>query len=176
MKSRNMAQCALFAALLTLCAWISIPMGDIAFTLQTLGVFLTLQLLGGKRGTAAIGVYLAMGAVGLPVFSGFRGGLGILLGASGGYLFGFLFSGLLYWLACSLGKNTPTARFLGCCLGLFGCYCCGTAWFCLVYLSGEPVGVAAVLVKCVLPYLLPDLCKLWLAWLLSRRISKEISA
>lgn len=171
-----MTQCALFAALLAVTGWISIPTGDIAFTLQTLGVFLSLCLLGGKRGSAAIGLYLAMGAVGLPVFSGFRGGLGVLLGATGGYLWGFLASGLVYWLVTALVPEKPWGKLLGCLLGLFVCYAAGTAWFCLGYLEGSALSLGAVLARCVLPYLLPDGIKLWLALLLSGRIEKAFSA
>lgn len=176
MKVRHMTQCALFAALLTVTGWISIPTGDIAFTLQTLGVFLTLLLLGGSRGTAAIALYLAMGAVGLPVFSGFRGGIGVLLGATGGYLAGFLATGLVYWLVTALVPEKPWGKLLGCLLGLGLCYAGGTAWFCLVYLEGSAFSLGAVLAKCVLPYLLPDGIKLWLALVLSRRIEKAFSA
>lgn len=171
-----MTRCALFAALLAVTGWISIPTGDIAFTLQTMGVFLTLCLLGGKAGTAAIGLYLAMGAVGLPVFSGFRGGLGVLLGATGGYLAGFLFTGLVYWLVTALFPGKPWGKLLGCILGLLMCYAAGTAWFCLGYLEGNALSLGAVLVRCVLPYLLPDGIKLRLALALSRRIEKVFSA
>lgn len=171
MKARNMAQCALFAALLTLCAWISIPTADIAFTLQTFGVFLTLGLLGGKRGTAAIGVYLCMGAIGLPVFTGFRGGLGVLMGATGGYIAGFLASGLVYWVITALLGRLPGVRLLGFVLGLLACYTLGTVWFYAAYLKGgSALSLGAVLAKCVLPYLVPDGMKLWLAWFLTKRI------
>ena len=173
MKIRRMARCAIFAALLTLCGWISIPMGDIAVTLQTFGVFLTLGLLGGKWGTAAIGVYLVMGAVGLPVFSGFRGGLGVLLGATGGYMVGFLLTGLAYWLVTALFRGR--GGFWGCLLGLVLCYAAGTAWFCLVWLKGEELSLWAVLVRCVLPYLVPDGIKLWLARLLTGRMKHLLS-
>lgn len=178
MKVRHMTQCALFASLLTLCGWISIPAGDIAFTMQTFGVFLTLGLLGGKRGTAAIAVYLCMGAVGLPVFSGFRGGLGVLLGATGGYIGGFLLTGMSYWLVTALFRTRPWGKLLGCLAGLVLCYAAGTAWFCLAYIEGGALSLGAVLAKCVLPYLLPDGVKLWLALLLAGRINimKEFSA
>lgn len=179
MNVRKMVQCALFAALLALCAWISIPAGEIAFTLQTFGICLTLELLGGRRGSAAIAVYLAMGAVGLPVFTGFRGGIGMLLGTTGGYLAGFLATGLIYWLITALFGGRPWARLLGLVLGLLTCYGIGTIWFSRVYLQGgHTMTLAAVLAKCVLPYLLPDGIKLWLAWILSRRlrILKEFSA
>lgn len=168
MNVRGMARCALFAALLTLCGWISVPLGDIAVTMQTFGIFLTLGLLGGKWGTAAIGVYLVMGAVGLPVFSGFRGGLGVLLGATGGYIGGFLLIGLAYWLITALFRGR--GGFWGCLLGLILCYAAGTAWFCLTWLEGEAVSLGAVLTKCVLPYLLPDGIKLWTARLLTCRM------
>lgn len=169
-----MTQCALFAALLTVTGWISIPTGDIAFTLQTLGVFLTLCLLGGKRGTAAIALYLVMGAAGLPVFSGFRGGIGVLLGATGGYLAGFLATGLVFWLVTALTPGKAWGKALGCVLGLLMCYAAGTAWFCLGYLEGSALSLGAVAAKCVVPYLLPDGLKLWLALVLSQRIKRIV--
>ena len=85
----DMAYIALFAVLLTVCAWISVPL-PVPFTLQTFAIFAALGILGGRRGTWAVAVYLLLGAVGLPVFSGFRGGLGALLGTTGGYILGFL--------------------------------------------------------------------------------------
>lgn len=171
MRARNMALCALFAALLAVCAWISFPVSEIAFTLQTFGVFLTLGLLGGRLGTVAIAVYLVMGAVGLPVFTGFRGGIGVLLGATGGYLWGFAAAGLVYWCLTAL---LPRNRFV--CLfamitGQLVCYTLGTFWFWLVYLrGGSAVSLLPIFAKCVLPYLLPDGLKLFFAWLLTGRL------
>ena len=88
MSARNLSRVALFAALMAICSWISIP-APVPFTLQTFAVFLAPGLLGGKMGTIAVGTYLLLGAVGLPVFAGFSGGIGALLGATGGYLLGF---------------------------------------------------------------------------------------
>ena len=165
-----MTQCAFFGALLGLCGWISIPLGDVAFTLQTFGLFLTLLLLEGKWGTAAVTVYLVLGAAGLPVFSGFRGGLGVLLGATGGYIDGFLLAALGYWLICTLFRSRPWARTLGCLAGLLLCYSAGTAWFCLAYAGNGGLSLGAVVLKCVLPYVIPDLAKLYLAQLLAKRL------
>jgi len=174
-KARNMALCALFAALLALCAWLSIPVGEIAVTMQTFGVFLTLGLLGGRRGTVAIAVYLTMGAVGLPVFSGMRGGMGVLMGASGGYIAGFLATGLVYWLMTALFGNGTGIRLGALALGMLCCYGCGTVWFCRVYLEGgSNIAPGAVLAKCVLPYLIPDGLKLWLAWISTRRLRRIV--
>lgn len=156
-----MVRCALFAALLAVCAWLSVPIGDIAFTMQTFGVFLALGVLGEKWGSISILIYLALGAVGMPVFAGFRGGLGVLLGVTGGYIWGFLATGLVYWGLEKLNK--PLA--MG--LGLAACYVCGCLWF-SVYAGGA--GFVGAVVKCVVPYLIPDLCKLVLAERLARRL------
>ena len=161
---RNMTRAALFAALMALCAWISIPVSEIGFTLQTFGVFLTLGLLGGKWGTASILIYLLLGTVGLPVFSGFRGGPGVLAGATGGYLWGFLFSGLIYWALERLGRLPAMIA------GQMVCYLCGSLWF-LVYAGG---GLEWILLTCVVPYLIPDALKLWLADALCRRLNKYV--
>lgn len=170
MKVRNMALCALFAALLAICAWISIPVGSTVITMQTFGIFLTLGVLGGKRGSIAIATYVLLGVVGLPVFSGFQGGVGVLLGPSGGYLYGFMLTALLYWLVLALGGEKW--QLPGLIFGLLGCYMCGCLWFGFGYLPPQSRSLGAVLTGCVLPYLLPDAAKLILAWLLSRRLRR----
>lgn len=175
MKVRDMAQCALFAALLAVCAWLSLPVADVAFTLQTFGVFLTLGVLGGKRGTVSILVYLLLGVAGLPVFAGFQGGIGILLGVTGGYIAGFLLSGLLYWLITALWGDRTKLRLLAMVLGLLICYIFGSLWFRFGYLrQGSALGMGAVIVKCVLPYVLPDSIKLALAFYLSERLRPHV--
>lgn len=155
MQVREMTRCGLFAALLAVCGWISINMGDVALSLQTFGLFLTLGVLGGGPGSMACGVYILLGAVGVPVFTGFRGGLSVLLGPTGGYLWGFLLGALVYrWTE----KHLPL--WLGLVLTLLTCYACGTAWYVFAF---APEGFWLVLSRCVLPYLLPDAVKLALA-------------
>ena len=156
---------SLFSALLAVCAWICIPLSDIGITLQTFGVFLALLLLGGKWGTVSILIYLLLGAVGLPVFSGFRGGFGALLGVTGGFLWGFLVSGVIYWALARFGKIPAMAA------GLLACYGCGCIWF-YAYTGG---GLGFILLRCVVPYLIPDAIKLWLAYTLSQRLYKVIN-
>lgn len=170
----DMAYIALFAVLLTVCAWISVPL-PVPFTLQTFAIFATLGILGGRRGTWAVAVYLLLGAVGLPVFSGFRGGLGALLGTTGGYILGFLALALVYWLVTALlGERLP-AMAVAMVLGLVVCYAFGTAWFVILYArTTGPMTVGAALGMCVLPFVIPDLVKLGLALVLSRRLGKRI--
>lgn len=171
---RDMVLCSLFAALMAVCAWLTIP-GEVPFTLQTFGLFATLVLLGGKRGTIAIALYLILGAVGLPVFSGFRGGFGILFGTTGGYIFGFVLSGLLYWAMTALLGNRPWVQLLALVLGACLYYAAGTGWFLLVYLQKTgPISLGVVLAKCVIPFLLPDAAKLVLAWLLTHRLARFV--
>ena len=159
-----MVLAALFAGLMAVCAWISVPVSDIAFTMQTFAVFLALLLLGGKWGTVSIFIYLLLGFVGLPVFSGFRGGPGVLLGVTGGFLWGFLSTGLCYRCAEKWGKLP------GLILGLLACYGCGCLWFAR-YSGG---GLGLILLRCVVPYLIPDGLKLFLALTLEKRIKKYI--
>ena len=161
--TRNLTRCALFAAGIALCAWLGIPLGHTVFTMQTFAVLLALGVLGGRLGTAAIGCYLLLGAVGLPVFSGFRGGLAAILGPTGGYLFGFLLTGLVYRSLERLGKLPAMAA------GLLACYGCGAAWY-MVYTGG---GLIPVLAQTVAPYLLPDALKLALALKITKRIKNS---
>ena len=82
-----MAYIALSAALISLCAWLSVP-APIPFTMQTFAVFAVAGTLGARRSALALGTYILLGALGLPVFAGFQGGAGALLGATGGYILG----------------------------------------------------------------------------------------
>jgi len=173
MKARNMALCGLFTAVLAICAWISVPMGDTVITLQTFGIFLTLGLLGGKRGTVTVLVYLLLGAIGAPVFSGFRGGLGALLGTTGGYIFGFMSTSILYWIMTSI-KDTPRIRLIAMVLGLLLCYICGSWWYLTRYLTAAQTTLGLVLLKCVVPYLIPDAIKLTLAWILTGKLKRFV--
>ena len=170
LRTVDMAYIALFAVLMAVCAWITIPM-TVPFTLQIFAVFAALVTLGGRRGTYAVVVYLLLGAVGLPVGSGFQGGLGWLLGTTGGYIVGFLCIALIYWLmTAKLGDSLPVSV-AACVLGLAVCYAFGTAWFLVVYArTSGPIGLMTALGWCVFPYIIPDLVTLALAVILGRRV------
>ena len=95
--TKDLTYVALAVGLISVCSWISIPT-VVPFTLQTFAVFATLALIGGRRGTVAIVCYILLGLVGAPVFSNMTGGIGVLAGLTGGYIIGFVFIGLAYWL------------------------------------------------------------------------------
>lgn len=170
-KTYDMVYIAIFTVLIAVCSWISIPTA-IPFTLQTFAIFFAAGVLGGRRGTMAVVVYILLGMIGIPVFSGPSGGLGILLGTTGGYIAGFLCSTLLMWAMEKVWGKKPWVLLSSMILGMLLCYVFGTAWFITVYAkSTGPVSLGAVLGWCVLPFVIPDAVKIGLAFFLSRRLS-----
>ena len=161
-----MVLASVFAALTAICAWLSIPIPPVAFTLQTFGLLLTLGVLGGKWGSISIWLYLLLGLMGLPVFSGFRFGAAALLDVTGGFLWGFALGAPVYWALEKLGKIPAMVGFQ------LVCYSCGCWWF-SVYTGNT--GFLAAALTCVVPYLIPDGIKLWLAYGLSKRLKKHIT-
>ena len=174
LSTRDLVYVAVFAAIMAVCAWIAIPT-TVPFTLQTMGVFLAVGLLGGRRGSLAVLVYLLLGVVGAPVFSGFTGGIGALVGTTGGYILGFLLCALTMWaVEAALGKGL-WALGLGMVLGLIVCYAFGTAWYIVLYTQANgPVSLWTVLGWCVFPFLIPDALKMALALALSARLRRHI--
>ncbi|MBQ7839762.1 MAG: biotin transporter BioY [Lachnospiraceae bacterium] len=170
-KTLDMVYIAVFAVLIAVCSWISIP-ATVPVTLQTFGVFVAVGSLGGRRGSISVLIYLLLGIMGIPVFSGFTGGVGILLGNTGGYIIGFLFSALVMWgVETLLGKKTWVLA-LSMVLGLFVCYAFGTIWFMAVYADSiSKIGLFTALGWCVLPFILPDIVKIALALLVCKRLS-----
>ena len=163
------------AALIAICSWITIP-SMVPFTMQTFAVFLTLGLLGGKRGTMSVIVYLLLGAIGLPVFSGFAGGIGHMMGPTGGYIIGFIGTALVMWFFERKFGNGQKSLIASMTIGLLVCYAFGTAWFMAVYTKNTgAIGLGTALSMCVVPYLIPDALKIILASLLCNRLRKHVN-
>ena len=159
----------MFTALICLCAWLIVPFPGVPFTMQTFAVCLSLLVLGGKKGSAAILAYLMLGLCGLPVFSGFQGGFSALVGPTGGFLMGFLLGALGYWALTALGiKPVPAAA---ACLSVS--YLSGCLWYAFGYLSGAS-GLGAAAMQCVVPFLIPDGIKLTLASLVAKKLNKVV--
>ena len=171
---RDIAYIAVFTALMAVCSWISIPTA-IPFTLQTMGVFLAVGLLGGKRGTLAVTAYVLLGAVGAPVFANFSGGLGVLMGQTGGYILGFIGSALVMWAMERLpGRRLPVLG-LSMVLGLLVCYAFGTVWFMAGYARDTgPISLTTALGWCVIPFIIPDLVKIGLALSLVSQLRRHV--
>ncbi|MFQ7472969.1 MAG: biotin transporter BioY [Anaerovoracaceae bacterium] len=183
LNTTYMVLCGLFAALTAICSFITIPLGftPIPVNFATLAVFLTGGIMGKKYGTISILVYIMLGAVGLPVFAGFKGGLGVLMGPTGGYIIGYAAAVFIIGLLSeSFYKNCiqtrkikykSTAVFLisdaFMAIGLLCCYTLGSIWFMLS--TGATLETA--LVSCVLPFLPGDAVKIFIASILIHKLN-----
>ena len=161
---------ALFAAVMTVCAQIQIPFGEVPFTLQTLGVFIAASLLGWKRGTLSVIVYVLLGLAGVPVFAGFSGGIGVLGGPTGGYIIGFLFTALIVGLMTDFLGRKLWVLAVSMVAGLAVCYLFGTIWF----MIAMHTDFVAALLTCVVPFLLADAAKIVVATVLVNRLDKIV--
>ncbi len=182
-KTVWMTEVALMAAVLCVLAPFSIPIGEIPITLATFAVYLTAAILGSKKGTASVLIYLLIGMVGVPVFSNFTGGAAKLAGPTGGYLIGYLPCAFLVGFLVErefkaiknlngMAKNAFELIYsvLAMVLGTVLCYLFGTAWF--MYQMSETYTVAQALAICVVPYLAFDTVKIVLATAIAVPIRK----
>ena len=179
-STRDLALIAMGVALTAICSWISIPM-TIPFTMQTFAVCLIAALFGLRRGMWTVLCYILVGAADVPVFSGFTGGIGILLGVTGGYIAGFLFTALIVGLAVRKFGHSFPVLIVSMAIGILVCYAFGTAWFMTIYAAKTgPIGLGTALSWCVFPYLLPDAAKIALASVLTGRLypllNREVKA
>lgn len=159
----------MFAAVIGVLAQVAIPLpSGVPVTLQTFAVALTGVVLGAKLGTAATLVYVILGTVGVPVFTGFTGGPAVLFGKTGGFIWGFLF------LACLAGLGTAVHHkvigFLPGIAGLIICHVFGTLQF--MILTGMGFWEAALLVS--VPFLIKDICSVALAYILGLQVRKRL--
>lgn len=174
-KTYDMAYIAIFTVLIAICSWITIP-AAVPFTLQTFAIFFAVSVLGGRRGTLAVIIYILLGSIGVPVFSGFGGGIGVLMNTTGGYIIGFLLSALIMWvIERALGRKL-WMQALSMLLGLLACYAAGTLWFMMIYMRNTgDIGLMTVLSWCVIPFIIPDLIKIALALGLSNALKKPLA-
>lgn len=174
MKTKTIVLCAIFAAILCIFSVMTIPIGIVPISMGIFGVMLTSIILGAKKGTISVIVYILLGAVGLPVFSGFKGGFQVLLGPTGGYVWSYILVALLIGLLTSkLPQNKWLAMlktFIVCLIGIFLCYAAGTAQFMLV----QKTDLIKSLTACVFPFIPFDIIKALIATYLGCTISKAL--
>ncbi len=166
----QLVMCALFAALTTVCSQISIPLPtNIPITLQTFAVAICGYLLGKKFGAVSLGVYAILGAVGVPVFASFSGGLSVIVGYTGGYILGFIPMAFLCGLAAEKKKNIVLLIVFSL-LGLAVCHIWGTIQFAIVanYTLANAFLVASA------PYLIKDIASMIFAYFISIAVLKAV--
>lgn len=162
---------ALMTAVTCILAPLSIPIGAVPISLTNFAIYLSLYLLDWKKGTISYFIYLLLGFVGLPVFSGFTGGVGKLAGPTGGYIVGFIPMAIIAGLVID-HFNKRWIQLLGMIVGTLICYALGTVWFCLQ--SGYTV--SAALAVCVFPFIPADFIKMLLAMSIGPEIRKRLGS
>ena len=168
MKNTNeLIKVAMFAAITAVLSQIILPIGPVPYSLGLLGPLLAGMLCSVPVATFSMVAYLLMGAVGLPVFAGFVGGIGVLLNSTGGYVVGYIFVSLL----TSLARNKKW-YFTVCAMasGLLLCYITATIWFMTISQNT----LWASLLYCVFPFVVPDIAKIVCAFLLGKAIEKRL--
>lgn len=166
---KRLTLCALFAAMTAVCTQIALPIGPVPVTLSLLPVLLCAALMDKRDAALAMAVYMAMGVVGLPVFTGMSGGPGKLFGVTGGYIVGYI---PCAWLAAKLmeGKSGFLRQCLAMAAGIAVCYAVGTAWFMLM----THTALWDSLMLCVIPFLPGDVVKIVLAAGVAQRLQKAV--
>ncbi|MGN1383161.1 MAG: biotin transporter BioY [Eubacterium sp.] len=158
-KIKDMTFIAVMTAVICIMGPLSIPIGPVPVSLTNLALYITIYVLGTKRSVIACGLYLLIGLVGLPVFSGFTGGPQKLLGPTGGYLIGFIFMTLVAGLIVDRFYEKRIISFLGMFIATWIPYMMGTFW--LAY--SAHMKFATAFAAGVLPFIIEDMVKMAVA-------------
>lgn len=169
----DITTCALFAALMCIFGPMSVPIGPVPISLTNLVIYLAVYMLGTRESTISYLVYLLLGAVGLPVFSAYSGGLAKLLGPTGGYLIGFIFMAIISGVIMKLSKVNVFITAAGMVLGTIVAYAFGTAWF--MYLMKDSYTWGKALSVCVFPFIPFDLGKIVIASILGKLVRSALA-
>ena len=166
-------------AIIAICSWVTIPIGPIPITLQMFAIPLIICILPARCSIAAVCIFLLMGCLGIPVFSGFRGGIGVLLGPTGGYLLGYIPGTIVGALIAEFGKR----RFADRKVPLFALeIIAGLAFTLIAYLTGwiQYANVAGISLETsflvsVAPFIIPDIIKVIVAVACAQPVRLAIS-
>ena len=170
MKTRNMVFTAVFAAVLCVLSPFVIPIGPIPLSLATFAVYLAASVLNWKYGTLSVLIYVLIGLIGLPVFSGFTGGVQKLVGPTGGFIIGYILAALIIGLIVSRDTRNKWMYPVAMAIGTVALYICGLSWY--IYITGSALGAA--LLACVVPFLPGDAVKIILASIIAPRLKTVI--
>ncbi len=171
-NTKHIAFIGFMAAVICITAPFSfpLPISPVPISFGTLAIYFATSILGMRNGTLSVIIYILLGLAGLPVFSHFTGGVGILLGPTGGYLIGYVLLALIYGFFVDNYSNNLLLCVLGIFLGTFACYLFGTIWLSrhasLSFLHSLSVAV--------IPFLPGDLAKMVISLIGSHHIRKRL--
>ena len=167
----DLVRVALFCAFIAVCSFVSIPIGAVPITLQLFGVYFALYAGGGGKGAMSVLLYVLLGVVGLPVFSGFCGGVSRLFDTTGGFIWGFLLLSIVYLAVEKLLSGVKYNRIIATVVSLLVFYACGSVWYCMVYLA-DFGSMGTALAVTVFPFIAFDAVKIFLALAVAKRLRK----
>ncbi|MDR3240235.1 MAG: biotin transporter BioY [Clostridiales bacterium] len=167
-STARLVLCAFFAALGAALSQVSIPIGPIPITCTHLSIFLAAGMLGAKYAAASQAIFVSLGAIGLPVFSGFSGGIGVIAGPRGGFILGYIACAWLAGFMMDCMGRTAQKAMLAMLAGLLVNYGLGIAWYIFV----SQAGFGAALTVCILPFLPGDALKIVLSAILVKRLRR----
>ncbi len=174
MKTKSMLVCAIFAAILCVFSVITVPIGPVPISMGLFGIMLAAGILGLKRGSVSVALFILIGAIGVPVFTGFRGGIAPLAGPTGGYIWSYVPTAVLIGsLTLRLPQNKWFAMlryFLAFLAGTALCYAMGTVQFMIV----QNTDFKAALALCVVPFIPFDIAKAAAASYLSYTVRRAL--
>lgn len=170
-KIKDIAIISVAAAMICVVSPVSIPIGDIPISLATFIIYLIAAIIGPKKGTISVLVYILVGIIGIPVFSSYRAGIGVIVGVTGGYIVGYIPLALLTGIFIYKCKGKIWMYPIGMILGTIVCYFIGTIW----YMFNTNNNLISSLLVCVVPFLLFDLIKIVLSSVLAYLINKKLS-
>lgn len=177
-RTRSIAYVGLSIAIIAVCSWVTIPIGPVPFTLQMFGIPLIIALLSPLEAISAVYLFVIIGAIGVPLFSGFKGGIGVLMGPTGGFLIGYLFGVVLAALFLHVvGRKAKSLIAKVACASIAGLIftACAYTAGCIQYSLVAGIGVEqAFLVSCA-PFIIPDIVKVIVAAICAQPIKKAIS-
>ncbi len=171
MDIKNMTYTALMAAVICILAPLSIQIGTIPISFTNLALYFAVYVIGTKRATYSYTIYYLLGLVGLPVFSGFTGGIGKAVGPTGGCLIGFFFMTIISGIFVSKFKDNKIMQMIGMIIGTIVVYTLAVLWYCFVMKTSLLEG----LMVCVAPFIAIDLIKMVLAMYVGTAIRKRLN-
>lgn len=170
---QDMCMIGMFTAIIVIMAQISIPMPmGVPMTMQTFAITLAAIVMGAKNGTIASLIYVLLGAIGVPVFANFSGGVGIVVGATGGFIMAFPIMALIIGLGADFYKKNRAWLIVGILVGTVVNYIGGTLWYCFVTGNGFMAGLAG----CVLPFIPTAIIKAVLAVIVGMPVRTRVVA
>lgn len=158
----------MFAVLTAVFSQILIPIGPVPINLALIAVFTSALLMDIKYSVFGQVIYVLLGIIGIPVFAGFKSGIGTVFGPTGGYIFSYIISVAVISLFVKLFKNKTLFNLIGLVIGLLLCYLIGTVWF--VFITGR--NFADALMICVVPFIVGDVVKIALSLYLGKVLKK----